>query len=107
MNALPCTGAVALPGAGAPFTASLDRRKMVYRGRGQQPPQRSRSASGTKIETSADASERGKDGRVADDHASSKYALGLSVAASYAETGSALVQSIGSLFVRRSVREER
>ena len=53
---------LALPEAGAPFTASLDRRKMVYRGR--QPPQRSRSASGTKIETSADATcERAKDGR--------------------------------------------
>ena len=53
---------LALPGASAPFTASLDRRKMVYRGR--QPPQRSRSASGTKIETSADATcERAKDGR--------------------------------------------
>ena len=52
---------LALPGASAPFTASLDRRKMVYRGR--QPPQRSRSASGTKL-TSADATcERAKDRR--------------------------------------------
>lgn len=34
---------LAPPGEGAPVTASLDRRKMVYRGR---QPQRTRSASG-------------------------------------------------------------
>ena len=40
-------GQLELPGAGAASaTASLDRRKMVYRGR--QPPPRTRSASGTK-----------------------------------------------------------
>ena len=45
-------GYLSLPGAGAVGTASLDRRKMVYRGR--QPPQRARSASGTKrAETNA------------------------------------------------------
>ena len=40
---------------------------------------------------------------VGDDHASSECALGLSVAASYAETGSALDRSIGSSSVRPSI----